>query len=61
MTTVVITGFGAITPMGDDAPTTWANLLAGHSGVSRIDADWAADLPVQIAGQVRSDLSAWIS
>lgn len=61
MTDVVITGFGAITPLGEDAPSTWQALLAGRSGVRRIEADWAAELPVQIAGQVGVDLTQWIS
>jgi len=38
---VVITGMGAITPLGPDVPTTWANLLAGKSGVSPIT-EWDA-------------------
>jgi 3-oxoacyl-[acyl-carrier-protein] synthase II len=33
---VVITGLGAVTPLGLDVPTTWANLIAGKSGVSPI-------------------------
>ncbi len=61
MTDVVITGFGAITPLGDDAPTTWQSLVAGRSGVRLIDTEWAKELPVRIAGAVRSDLSPWIS
>lgn len=53
MTTAVITGFGAVTPVGDDAPSTWRALLAGTSGIAAIEEDWAADLPVRIAGQVK--------
>ena len=33
---IVITGMGAVTPLGLDVTTTWANLLAGKSGVSPI-------------------------
>jgi 3-oxoacyl-[acyl-carrier-protein] synthase II len=54
---IVITGLGATTPLGGDAPSTWEGLLAGRSGVSLIEADWAADLPVRIAGQVAVDPS----
>ncbi len=61
MTDVVITGIGAITPLGDDAPSTWQSLVAGRSGVRAIDAEWVADLPVRIAGQVGTDLSQWVS
>ncbi|WIY83704.1 beta-ketoacyl-[acyl-carrier-protein] synthase family protein [Propionimicrobium sp. PCR01-08-3] len=61
MTDIVITGFGAISPLGNDAPSTWQALLAGRSGIRRIEADWAQDLPVQIAGQIDTDLTPWIS
>jgi 3-oxoacyl-[acyl-carrier-protein] synthase II len=49
----VITGLGAVTPVGNDAPTTWSNLVAGVSGVtviSRFDAD---EYPVNIAAEVK--------
>lgn len=52
MKTVVITGFGATTPLGGDAPSTWEGLLAGRSGVRTLEEDWAADLPVRIAAHV---------
>ena len=55
MTHVLITGIGAVTPVGDDAPSTWAALLAGVSGVGLLDDDWAADLPVRIAARVKTD------
>lgn len=61
MTDVVITGFGAITPLGDDAASTWQSMLAGRSGVRSIDAEWAQELPVRFAGQVGTDLGQWIS
>ncbi|HEY9472200.1 MAG TPA: beta-ketoacyl synthase N-terminal-like domain-containing protein, partial [Propionibacteriaceae bacterium] len=48
---VVVTGLGATTPLGGDVPSTWEGLLAGKSGVAKIDADWADDLPVKIAAQ----------
>jgi 3-oxoacyl-[acyl-carrier-protein] synthase II len=50
---VVVTGFGAITPVGNDRDTTWQNLLAGTSGVGTITAFDPGDLPVRIAGEVR--------
>ncbi|NUR87473.1 MAG: beta-ketoacyl-[acyl-carrier-protein] synthase family protein [Nonomuraea sp.] len=55
MTEVVITGVGAITPLGGDAPATWAGLLAGRSGVVAIEEDWARDLPARIAGRLTVD------
>ena len=47
--TVVVTGIGATTPVGGDVRSTWDALLAGTSGVRRLEAEWAADLPVHIA------------
>ena len=55
MRTVVITGLGASTPLGGDLPTTWSALLAGTSGVSVIEADWAQDLSTRIAAQAAVD------
>jgi 3-oxoacyl-[acyl-carrier-protein] synthase II len=54
-TRVVVTGLGATTPLGGDAPSTWDGLLAGRSGVRAISDEWAADLPVRIAAQVAVD------
>ena len=48
-TQVVITGVGAITPVGADVPSTWQSMLAGRSGVRALTADWAQRLPCQIA------------
>ncbi|QRP44267.1 beta-ketoacyl synthase [Amycolatopsis sp. FDAARGOS 1241] len=47
---VVITGMGATTPLGGDVASTWDGLLAGRSGVRKIDAEWVEELglPVQI-------------
>ncbi|MFJ6845014.1 beta-ketoacyl-ACP synthase II [Streptomyces griseoluteus] len=50
--TVVVTGIGATTPLGGDAASTWEAMLAGRSGVSRLEQEWAAELPVQIAAQI---------
>ena len=52
-TTVVITGFGATTPLGGNAPDTWEGLLAGRSGVVSLTQDWAQELPVHIAAPVQ--------
>ena len=48
-TRVVITGLGATTPLGGDAPSTWQAMLAGRSGVRRLTDEWAQRLPCQIA------------
>ncbi len=50
---VVVTGLGAITPVGLTWPDTWQALCAGRSGVGRITQFDASDLPVQIAAEVR--------
>ncbi|MGI5257628.1 beta-ketoacyl-ACP synthase II [Streptomyces angustmyceticus] len=50
--TVVVTGIGATTPLGGDSASTWEAMLAGRSGVSTLEQDWAAELPVRIAGQI---------
>ncbi|MFG2044730.1 beta-ketoacyl-ACP synthase II [Dactylosporangium sp. NPDC048998] len=49
---VVVTGIGATTPLGGDAPSTWDAMLAGKSGVSPLTQDWAAQLTVRIAAQL---------
>ncbi|MFH8556867.1 beta-ketoacyl-[acyl-carrier-protein] synthase family protein [Streptomyces celluloflavus] len=55
--TVVVTGIGATTPLGGDSASTWEAMLAGQSGVSSLDQDWAAELPVRIAAQAAVDPS----
>ncbi len=52
---VVVTGLGATTPLGRDVESTWAGMLAGRSGVRRIDEPWADDLPVKIAAPAAAD------
>ena len=54
-TPIVVTGLGATTPLGGDVASTWEGLLAGRSGVSSIQADWAADLSVRIAASAAVD------
>ncbi|MFT4218053.1 MAG: beta-ketoacyl-[acyl-carrier-protein] synthase family protein [Micropruina sp.] len=60
MPEIVITGIGATTPLGDDAASTWAGLLAGTSGVRRLTEEWAEELPVKIAAHVKVDPSTVI-
>jgi 3-oxoacyl-[acyl-carrier-protein] synthase II len=52
---VVVTGLGAITPVGADVASTWDSLLAGRSGVTRLTDDWAAELPARIAAWAAAD------
>ena len=53
--TVVVTGLGATTPLGGDAASTWAAMLAGRSGVQRLTEPWAEQLPVRIAAPAAAD------
>ncbi|WP_433248287.1 beta-ketoacyl-[acyl-carrier-protein] synthase family protein [Streptosporangium sp. CA-135522] len=50
---VVVTGLGATTPLGGDVVSTWDALLEGRSGIGVIEEEWAAGLPVRIAGRLR--------
>jgi 3-oxoacyl-[acyl-carrier-protein] synthase II len=52
MRRVVITGVGAVTPLGNDVATTWDAALAGKSGIDEISAFDTDGLPVRIAGEV---------
>ncbi len=54
-TKVVVTGLGAITPVGADVPSTWESLLAGRSGVTSLTDDWAQELPARIAAWAAAD------
>ena len=50
---VVITGLGAITPLGSDVETFWSNLKNGVSGISTIDAFDTNSYDCKIGGQIR--------
>ncbi len=50
---VVITGMGAVTPLGLTVPETWRNLIAGKSGIGPITAFDASALPTRIAGELK--------
>ncbi len=52
-TRVVVTGLGAITPLGNNVETTWASLLEGRSGITRITQFDPSPFSVQIAGEVK--------
>jgi 3-oxoacyl-[acyl-carrier-protein] synthase II len=53
MRRVVVTGLGAITPVGNTAPETWRAAVAGESGIDWIRAFDADGLPVRIAAEVK--------
>ncbi len=50
---VVVTGLGIVSPVGNDVPTAWANIVAGKSGIGRISRFDATAFSSQIAGEVR--------
>ncbi|MBL0886148.1 beta-ketoacyl-[acyl-carrier-protein] synthase family protein [Myceligenerans indicum] len=52
---VVVTGLGATTPLGGDAPSTWEAALAGKSGARTMDNDWAEryEIPVNFAATIK--------
>ena len=54
---VVITGLGALSPLGHDVASTWSALLQGKSGVRHLPADWPADIPAKIAAPVATEPS----
>ncbi len=51
---VVVTGVGAVSPLGNDAETTWKNLVDGVCGIEEISAFDTSDLKVHIAGTVKN-------
>ncbi|WP_448590524.1 beta-ketoacyl-ACP synthase II [Thermoflexus hugenholtzii] len=60
MTRVVITGMGAITPLGNDVETFWRNVVAGRSGVGPITLFDASAMKTRIAAEVKGfDPEAW--
>jgi 3-oxoacyl-[acyl-carrier-protein] synthase II len=50
---VVVTGFGAITPVGLTADETWKNLISGVSGIGNITSFDCASFNVKVAGEVK--------
>jgi len=53
MRRVVVTGLGAVTPLGHDARSTWEGAVAGRSGVDFIRSFDATGYPVRIASEVK--------
>jgi 3-oxoacyl-[acyl-carrier-protein] synthase II len=58
---VVITGMGAVSPLGNDFETTWENLTAGRSGAAPIVGFDASEYPVHFACELKDfDPAEWI-
>ena len=53
MRRVVVTGLGAVTPLGLDAQSTWDAAASGRSGIDWIQSFDASDFPVRIASEVK--------
>lgn len=55
---IAVTGMGATTPVAGDVAGTWAAVLAGRSGVRRLDSigvDWADSVPVDVVASLAVD------
>ncbi|MBT2694289.1 beta-ketoacyl-ACP synthase II [Bacillus sp. ISL-55] len=50
---VVVTGIGAVTPLGNDAETTWNNIIEGVSGIGPVTRLNADDFPAKVAAEVK--------
>ncbi|RFU63039.1 beta-ketoacyl-ACP synthase II [Bacillus sp. V59.32b] len=50
---VVVTGIGSVTPLGNDAETTWSNILAGKSGIGPLTRLNADEYPAKVAAEVK--------
>jgi 3-oxoacyl-[acyl-carrier-protein] synthase II len=50
---IVVTGMGALTPVGLDVPSTWDSIVHGKSGVATVQSFDVSDLDIRIAGEVR--------
>ncbi len=60
MRRVVVTGMGMISPVGGTLEESWKNLIAGKSGISKIEHFDTTDFPVKIAGLVKNfDAEQW--
>src|ERR687885_837028 len=58
---VVVTGLGAVTPLGNDVESTWHALLAGESGAGPITHFDTSDYPVKFACELKDfDPATWI-
>ncbi|WP_085521745.1 beta-ketoacyl-ACP synthase II [Tuberibacillus sp. Marseille-P3662] len=50
---VVVTGMGAVTPLGQDVATTWDRLIAGESGIDSVTRVNADEFPAKVAGEIQ--------
>lgn len=58
---VVVTGIGAVSPVGNDAKTTWENIIAGKSGIGPLTRVNPDDYPAKVAAEVKDfDIEQYI-
>ncbi|KMK74780.1 beta-ketoacyl-ACP synthase II [Alkalihalobacillus pseudalcaliphilus] len=50
---VVVTGLGAVTPLGNDVETTWSQAVAGVSGIGALTRVPAENFPISVSGEVK--------
>jgi 3-oxoacyl-[acyl-carrier-protein] synthase II len=50
---IAVTGLGAVTPLGNDVPTTWDAAVNGRSGIDWISAFETDGLPIRIAAEIK--------
>src|SRR5690606_23089275 len=59
---VVVTGMGAVTPLGNTVSDTWKGLVEGRSGISMIDTYDVSNFATRFAGLIRNlDVTEYIS
>lgn len=59
---VVVTGIGAISPVGNDAETGWKNIIEGNSGIGPLTRLNADDFPVKVAAEIKDfDIETYIN
>lgn len=54
MRRIVVTGMGAVSPLGANVDISWSRLLAGQSGIRQLTDDVVGDLPAKVGGVVPS-------
>lgn len=59
---VVVTGIGAISPVGNDAETGWKNIIEGKSGIGPLTRLNAEEFPVKVAAEIKEfDIETYIN
>ena len=59
---VVVTGLGAVSPVGNTVPEAWENLVAGKSGIGPVTRFDASAFASRVAGEVKNfDATAWVA